>query len=118
MAGAFGYEREHYEVSVACAERQLAPAIRVAPEDAIIVADGFSCREQIRQQTGREALHTAQLLQMARREGPGGPEGPRPERRYANARLPVPWKRRVRNSLAAAAGVAIAVKFLHGRLTV
>src|SRR5207248_867444 len=65
MAGAFGYEREHYTVSAACAERALAPAIRRAPASAIIIADGFSCRAQIRAQTGRRALHTAQVLELA-----------------------------------------------------
>jgi Fe-S oxidoreductase len=55
MAGAFGYEADHYDVSVACGERALLPAVRAAAEDTLIVADGFSCREQISQQTQREA---------------------------------------------------------------
>jgi FAD/FMN-containing dehydrogenase/Fe-S oxidoreductase len=63
MAGAFGFERgEHYEVSIRCAERVLAPAIRQAPAETLILADGFSCREQIRHTTGRRALHLAQAL--------------------------------------------------------
>ncbi|HTO71501.1 MAG TPA: FAD-binding and (Fe-S)-binding domain-containing protein [Myxococcota bacterium] len=62
MAGAFGYEDRHYDVSVACAKRKLLPALRAAPDDALVVADGFSCREQIRQLAGRTALHTAQVL--------------------------------------------------------
>jgi Fe-S oxidoreductase len=67
MAGAFGYERgnDHYAVSVACGERALLPEVRRAPAEELLVADGFSCREQIRQQTGRTALHTAQVVQMA-----------------------------------------------------
>ncbi|MGH9369482.1 MAG: FAD-binding and (Fe-S)-binding domain-containing protein [Thermoanaerobaculia bacterium] len=66
MAGAFGFERgKHYEVSVRCAERVLAPEVRRAPADTLILADGFSCREQIRQLTGRRALHTAELLRSA-----------------------------------------------------
>jgi FAD/FMN-containing dehydrogenase/Fe-S oxidoreductase len=70
MAGAFGFEAgERYEVSVRCGERVLLPAVRQAPGDALIVADGFSCREQIAQGTGRGALHLAQVLQMALREG-------------------------------------------------
>jgi FAD/FMN-containing dehydrogenase/Fe-S oxidoreductase len=64
MAGGFGYERDHYDVSVACGERRLLPAVRLAPDDVLVIADGYSCREQIRQQTGREALHFAQVLQM------------------------------------------------------
>lgn len=65
MAGAFGYEAEHYEVSIKCGERVLLPAVRHAPEDTFIVADGFSCRSQIEQETDRRALHSAQILQMA-----------------------------------------------------
>lgn len=67
MAGAFGYEREHYEVGIQCGERVLLPAIRNAPPDSLIIADGFSCREQILQQTERKGLHLAQVLQMAMR---------------------------------------------------
>ncbi|HWD02043.1 MAG TPA: FAD-linked oxidase C-terminal domain-containing protein [Amycolatopsis sp.] len=66
MAGSFGYERgEKYRVSVAAAERVIAPAVRAAPPETVIVADGFSCREQIRQLTGRGPLHLAQLLWSA-----------------------------------------------------
>jgi Fe-S oxidoreductase len=73
MAGSFGFERgEHYDVSVACGERVLLPAVRRADPDTLIVADGFSCREQIAQQTGRRALHLAQVLRLALREGSGG----------------------------------------------
>jgi len=61
MAGAFGFEQRHYEVSMLCAERALLPAVRAATA-ARLVADGFSCREQIRQATGRTPLHTAELL--------------------------------------------------------
>jgi FAD/FMN-containing dehydrogenase/Fe-S oxidoreductase len=65
MAGSFGFEKEHYEVSKACGERALFPAIEAQPEGTLLLADGFSCREQIRQGTGREALHFAQLVRMA-----------------------------------------------------
>jgi FAD/FMN-containing dehydrogenase/Fe-S oxidoreductase len=61
MAGAFGYEAEHYELSVAMGERVLAPAIRSRPDDTI-VAPGTSCRHQIRDLTGREALHPVQFV--------------------------------------------------------
>jgi Fe-S oxidoreductase len=70
MAGAFGFERgEHYRVSMAAGERVLLPAVRAADSDALIVADGFSCREQIEQSTGRPALHLAEVLRagLARR---------------------------------------------------
>jgi FAD/FMN-containing dehydrogenase/Fe-S oxidoreductase len=69
LAGNFGFERAHYDVSVAAAERVLLPAVRAAPEDTLIVADGFSCRTQIEQQTGREVLHLAQVL-AGRSTGP------------------------------------------------
>ncbi|MGH3404270.1 MAG: FAD-binding and (Fe-S)-binding domain-containing protein, partial [Streptosporangiaceae bacterium] len=61
MAGAFGFEERHYDVSMRCAERELLPAVRAA-DGAAIVADGFSCREQVRQATGRTPMHTAELL--------------------------------------------------------
>ena len=60
MAGLFGYEREHYEVSMRMGERVLFPAVRAAEGD--VVAPGTSCREQILDGTGREALHPAQWL--------------------------------------------------------
>jgi Fe-S oxidoreductase len=67
MAGAFGFEADHYEVSIACGERVLLPAVRQAAPDTLIVADGFSCREQITQTTGRQPLHLAQVLARALR---------------------------------------------------
>jgi FAD/FMN-containing dehydrogenase/Fe-S oxidoreductase len=82
MAGSFGYEADHYKVGLDCGERVLLPTVRAAPQDQLIVTDGFSCREMIRQETNRKALHFAQVLQMAIREGPNGPLGPLPEKRY------------------------------------
>jgi Fe-S oxidoreductase len=61
MAGSFGYEAEHYDVSIRMAEMNLLPAVR-ASKDAIVVADGTSCRHQIADGTGREAMHVARLL--------------------------------------------------------
>ena len=61
MAGSFGYEASHYEVSMQMAELSLLPAVRDQP-DAIVVADGTSCRHQIRDGAQREAIHVAQLL--------------------------------------------------------
>ncbi len=63
MAGSFGYESEHHAVSLQMAELQLLPAIRQAP-DAIVLADGSSCRHQIKDGTEREALHVARILEM------------------------------------------------------
>ena len=65
MAGSFGFERDKYEISQAIGEMELLPAVRQAPSDWLIIADGFSCREQIAQGTGRHALHLAEVLQMA-----------------------------------------------------
>ncbi len=84
MAGAFGYESEHYEVGIQCGERVLLPAVRQSPRDAIIIADGFSCREQILQETDRRALHLSQVLQMALREGSNSARREFPEAGYAD----------------------------------
>ncbi len=66
MAGSFGFEPgDHYEVSIACGERVLLPEVRKAEKETIIIADGFSCQEQIAQTTDRRALHLAQVIQMA-----------------------------------------------------
>ncbi len=83
MAGAFGFERgAHYDVSVKIAERALLPAVRNAEADTIIVATGFSCREQISQMSARQALHPAQLLKMALDDRATASAGPFPENRY------------------------------------
>jgi Fe-S oxidoreductase len=65
MAGSFGYEAEHLEVSKAMAELSLLPAVRAAPADHLIVADGTSCRHQIADLSGREALHSVRVLDRA-----------------------------------------------------
>ncbi|MFI9462298.1 FAD-binding and (Fe-S)-binding domain-containing protein [Streptomyces xiamenensis] len=62
LAGNFGFEKGHYDVSVACAEDQLLPAVRRAPADAELIADGYSCRTQLDQLAGRKARHLAELL--------------------------------------------------------
>jgi FAD/FMN-containing dehydrogenase/Fe-S oxidoreductase len=65
MAGPFGFERDKYSVAQAAGERVLLPAVRQASPDTLIVSDGFSCREQILQSTGRRALHLAEALHLA-----------------------------------------------------
>jgi Fe-S oxidoreductase len=65
MAGPFGFDREKYEVAQAIGERVLLPAVRSASRDSLIVTDGFSCREQIYQSTGRRACHLAEVIQLA-----------------------------------------------------
>jgi hypothetical protein len=77
MAGSFGFEAENYEVSVAVGERVLLPAVRATDDETLIISDGFSCREQVADLTGRGALHIAQVLQMALRGETGRTiEGP------------------------------------------
>jgi Fe-S oxidoreductase len=83
LAGSFGYEAgERYEVSVKVGEQKLLPAVREASPHTLIVTDGFSCASQIEQRSDRQALHLAQVIQMALHEGPNGPAVPLPERRY------------------------------------
>jgi len=65
MAGSFGFHHDQYEISAAIGELELLPAVRQAPPDWLIIADGFSCREQIAQGTHRHALHLAEVLEMA-----------------------------------------------------
>jgi Fe-S oxidoreductase len=65
MAGSFGYEAEHYQTSVAMAELSLMPAVRKASPEALIVADGTSCRHQIADGSDRQAIHVAQALDRA-----------------------------------------------------
>jgi Fe-S oxidoreductase len=65
LAGNFGFERGHYEVSVACAQDRLLPAVRGAAPGAAVLADGFSCRTQLAQLAGVRARHLAELLAEA-----------------------------------------------------
>jgi FAD/FMN-containing dehydrogenase/Fe-S oxidoreductase len=67
MAGSFGFEQDKYQTSLAIGELELLPAVRKASSDCLIIANGFSCREQIRQCTNRQALHLAEVIQMAAR---------------------------------------------------
>jgi FAD/FMN-containing dehydrogenase/Fe-S oxidoreductase len=62
MAGSFGFEREKYDVSQKLAERVLLPSLRAAAEDAIVISNGFSCREQIKQNSKRRAFHLAEVM--------------------------------------------------------
>jgi hypothetical protein len=82
MAGSFGFERDHYDVSMKVGERVLLPAVRSAPRDTLILADGFSCRTQIAEARPRRALHLADAIEMAVQSGVNGPAGDDPERWY------------------------------------
>jgi Fe-S oxidoreductase len=65
MAGSFGYEAEHYEISMKMGEVNLLPAVRKALPDTLIVADGISCRHQIEHGAKREAIHVVRALELA-----------------------------------------------------
>jgi FAD/FMN-containing dehydrogenase/Fe-S oxidoreductase len=114
MAGGWGYEHGHYDVSIACGERVLLPKVRDASPETLVVTDGFSCRSQIEQaDTGRRALHAAQVLQLAREHGPHA--GDYPERLVSRPPAPSLGRRVSRaatvaglGALAGAAAFAVA----------
>jgi hypothetical protein len=104
-AGSFGYEKDKYAVSVACGERALLPAVRGASLSTLIVADGFSCREQIAQGTNRHALHLAEVLEMGLA---GAPDGFYPEDHVVKPRRAAVRGSMLRAGVAAAAALALA----------
>ncbi|MEU5942984.1 FAD-linked oxidase C-terminal domain-containing protein [Micromonospora sp. NPDC047548] len=103
LAGNFGFEAGHYEVSEACAERVLLPALRDADDTDVILADGFSCRTQVEQGAsgGRTAIHLAELLRAGLH---GGSVPPRPELSWADR--PRPPSRAARWAAAGLVGLA------------
>jgi FAD/FMN-containing dehydrogenase/Fe-S oxidoreductase len=107
LAGSWGFEAGHHDVSLQCGEQGLLPKVRELDGTTIVVADGFSCKTQIEQGgTDRRALHVAQVLKLAREHGAAGPEGPRPERLYYEQR---PQPSRARRAARVAAVVVAAV---------
>jgi Fe-S oxidoreductase len=104
MAGAFGFEKDKYELSMRVGERVLLPAVREASRDTIIIADGFSCREQIAQGTGREALHLAEVLHLAMKQTG---TGELPEHQYAQEPAALDVPRLARKAAGIAGGVAL-----------
>jgi Fe-S oxidoreductase len=86
LAGSFGYEADHYDISMQIGERALLPAVRAVDPDTLVVADGFSCRQQIAHATGRRALHTAEVLQQALREAMPAGARPAPARQASSPR--------------------------------
>jgi len=111
MAGSFGFERGHYDVSVAVGEHAVLPAVRAAAADTLIVADGFSCREQIEQTAGRRTLHLADVLHLAL----GGPDDARtPDVEAADGhRLRVALPAAVTAAVLVSAGVLMAARRLR-----
>lgn len=121
MAGSFGFEKDKYEVSAAIGERALLPAVRQSQPSTIIMADGFSCREQIAQTTGRHALHLAEVLQMAQCVELAGPAAAFPEATLVRRRKAERRKGR-RHALATLASITVAgvllskwIKRMNGR---
>jgi hypothetical protein len=90
MAGSFGFDEGKYDMSMAIGELELLPAVRRAPANSLIIADGFSCREQIAQGTDRQALHLAEVIAMALQDVAlqevSRPEGSYPEKPEADRR--------------------------------
>jgi FAD/FMN-containing dehydrogenase/Fe-S oxidoreductase len=85
MAGYFGYEKgAHYDVSIKTGELTLLPAVRGAEHSTLIISDGFSCREQIEQETDRKGMHLAQVLQMALHQQDGHMVMDLPEQTYVD----------------------------------
>jgi Fe-S oxidoreductase len=109
LAGSWGFEQGHHEVSMACGEQALLPAVRDADRDTVVIANGFSCKTQIEQSdAGRNALHVAQVMKMAREHGPGGYRAGLPEQPYYEVKPEPPLRRRVvRLGFAGAAGAAV-----------
>jgi FAD/FMN-containing dehydrogenase/Fe-S oxidoreductase len=107
QAGSFGYEPHHYDVSMKIAEDVLLPAVRKAREDTIVIADGFSCRDQIRHGTGRWAMHPAEVLALGL-ESHGSEPAEVPERRYLEpAAQPDTQQAAVAAGVLAAAGLVL-----------
>src|SRR4051812_46468041 len=104
MAGSFGFEAAKYEVSKACGERVLLPAVRDAGKDTLIIADGFSCREQVEQLTDRHALHTAEVLSLAMHDKM--PRSGKPEAEVVEVRRRELRKSRRRAAIALGMGTA------------
>jgi FAD/FMN-containing dehydrogenase/Fe-S oxidoreductase len=117
LAGSWGFEAGHHEVSMECGEQGLLPKVREVPDDTIVVADGFSCKTQIEEgNTGRRALHVAQVMKLAREHGVNGPPGPKPERLYYEKRPQPGAARRVAKGVVTAAAVAGAMRVLSATL--
>jgi Fe-S oxidoreductase len=108
MAGSFGFKREHYEVSQRIGELVVLPAVRRASAQDVIVADGFSCRQQIAQGTHRRAFHTAEVLHLALQDGPQSfAPAPHPEAQYFSRHHQLGEPRRILPWVAAAIAVTI-----------
>ncbi len=108
LAGSWGFEQGKYDISMQCAEVGLLPAVRSAERDAIVIADGFSCKTQLEESdSDRRALHTAEVMKMAREQGVAGVRGPRPERQRPQRPAPALAARVARTAAVLAAGAIV-----------
>ncbi len=120
MAGAFGFEEEHYDVSAKVGEHAFLPSVRSSGLNEVIIADGFSCREQISQMTQRHGLHMAEVLQLAIQHGPAGTNDLMPEKKLVEEQRRAIQKSKMETvavlggTLAAVAGLLGAYKILDG----
>jgi len=116
MAGYFGYEKgDHYDVSIKAGERVLLPAVRNFDSSGLIIADGFSCREQIEQNTERKGLHLAQVLDIAL-TGKSYYES-NPEKAYLERnKIPATAKQKLKRNVIVGLGVGIVVLLLSKKL--
>jgi Fe-S oxidoreductase len=113
MAGSFGYEAgSKYAVSIAAGERVLLPEVRRAAPTTLVLADGFSCKEQIAQQTERRALHLAEVMKLAIDLGPECALPPRPERLSVESRSRAQRRSMLRAGAIATGAVATAAVWL------
>jgi Fe-S oxidoreductase len=112
MAGSFGYEADKYDVSIACGEHKLLPEVRKAGMRTIVMADGFSCKEQIAQQTHRKALHLAEVISMGIRHGEFGAPGLNPEDEFVKPREKGVQRSMLRAGLVTAGAIALGVWLL------
>jgi Fe-S oxidoreductase len=107
MAGSFGYEKDKYDVSIAVGERVLLPAVRKADVSTVIIADGFSCKEQIVQETPRGALHLAEVIKLALdRPETGGPTA-YPENHFIAPRVKAQKRSMLRAGIITAAALGL-----------
>ncbi len=110
LAGSWGFEHGHHEISMECGEQALLPAVRDADRDTLVIANGFSCKTQIQQSDShRNALHVAQVMKMAREHGPDGYRTGVPEKPYYEVRPPAPARARAARIGAVGAGLAAVV---------
>jgi FAD/FMN-containing dehydrogenase/Fe-S oxidoreductase len=108
MAGSFGFEAEKYDLSIQIGERVLLPEVRKAGLSSFVIADGFSCKEQIRQETNRHGLHLAEVMSLAYRHGESGPDGIYPEAEVIAPRREA-QNRSMRNAGLMTAGILLAL---------